>query len=99
MEAVVLRTKPEADKWLHLTSRVAALSKDALGKIHTFLRRELNLAESDGEKSAETVDRVCQTTLEAFWTENVREEEGFERTDSMFKGLGSGCTASFLVKN
>ena len=29
LEALVLRTKPEANKWLHLTTRIAALGADA----------------------------------------------------------------------
>ena len=29
LEAMVLRTKPEANQWLHLTPRVAALGADA----------------------------------------------------------------------
>ena len=29
LEAMVLRTKPEANKWLHLTPRIAALGADA----------------------------------------------------------------------
>ena len=57
-----------------------------------------NLAKNAEEKSAEFVNRVCQATLEAFWTHNVKGEEGFERTDSMLEGLGAGWTASFLAK-
>ena len=57
-----------------------------------------NLAKNAEEKSAEFVNRVCQVTLEAFWTHNVKGEEGFERTDSMLEGLGAGWTASFLAK-
>ena len=56
------------------------------------------MAENAEEKSAEFVNRVCQVTLEAFWTQKVRGEEGFDRTDSMLEGLGAGCTASFLAK-
>ena len=79
LRAMTLQTKPEANKWLHLTPRVAAISIDAfergplmIAKIHAYLLRELNLAENEGEKSAEFVDRMCQTTLEAFWTAKVR---------------------------
>ena len=50
------------------------------------------------EKSAEFVNRVCQVTLEAFWTQNVKGEKGFDRTDSMLEGLGAAWTASFLAK-
>ena len=60
--------------------------------------KEVNLAENAEEKSAEFVNRVCQVTLEAFWTQKVRGEGGFDRTDSMLEGLGGGWTASFLAK-
>ena len=49
-EAMVLRIKQEANKWLHLTPRIAALGMDAfegvtvITKIHAYLVRELNLA-------------------------------------------------------
>ena len=58
----------------------------------------MNLAENAEEKAAEFVNRVCQVTLETFWTQKVKGEEGFERTDSMLEGLGAGWTASFLAK-
>ena len=54
--------------------------------------------ENAEEKTAEFVNRMCQITLEIFWTQEVKEEEGFERTDSMLEGLGAGWTASFLAK-
>ena len=105
LEAMVLRTKPEANKWLHLTPRIAAFSADAfervpvmMRKIHAYLVKEINLAENAEEKSAEFVNRVCQVTVEPFWTQNVKGEEGFDRTDSMLEGLGAGWTASFLAK-
>ena len=105
LEAMVLRTKPEANKWLHLTPRIAALGADAFArgpvmirKIHAYLVKEVNVAENAEEKSAEFVNRVCQVTLEAFWKQNVEGEEGFDRTDSMLEGLGVGWTASFLAK-
>ena len=70
LQAMVLR---------HLTLRIAALGIDAfergppmIAKIHAYLVRELNLADNEGEKSAQFVDRMYQTTLESFWTENVR---------------------------
>ena len=51
LEAMVLRTKPEANKWLHLSPPVAALGADAFEhgpvmstKIHAYLLKELNLA-------------------------------------------------------
>ena len=44
LEAMVLRTKPEANQWLHLSSRVAALGADAfeqgpvmIRKIHAYI--------------------------------------------------------------
>ena len=53
LEAMVLRTKPEANQWLHLTPRVAALGADAfeqgpvmIRKIHAYLVKEVNLAEN-----------------------------------------------------
>ena len=105
LEAMVLRTKPEANQWLHLTPRVAALCADAfeqgpvmVRKIHAYLVKEVNLAENAEEKAAEFVNRVCKVTLETFWTEKVKGEEGFERTDITQEGLGAGWTASFLAK-
>ena len=102
---MVLRTKPEANQWLHLNPRVAALGADAfeqgpvmITKIHAYLLKEVNLAKNAGEKTAEFVNRMCQITLETFWTQEVKGQEGFERTDSMLEGLGAGWTASFLAK-
>ena len=104
LEAMVLRTKPEANQWLHLSPRVAALGADAfeqgpvmITKIHAYLLKEVN-AENAEEKTAEFVNRMCQITLETFWTQEVRGQEGFEWTDSMLEGLGAGWTASFLAK-
>ena len=100
-----LRTKPEANQWLHLTPRVAALGADAfeqgpvmIKKIHAYLLKEVHLAENAEEKTAEFVNRVCQVTLETFWTGKMKGEEGIERTDSMLEGLGAGWTATFLAK-
>ena len=52
LEAMILRTKPEANQWLHLTPRVAALGADAfeqgpvmITKIQAYLVKEVNLAE------------------------------------------------------
>ena len=56
-------------------------------KIHAYLLKEVNLAENAEGKTAEFVNRVCQVTLETFWTEKLKGEEGFERTDSMLEGL------------
>ena len=90
LEAMVSRTKPEANQWLHLTPRVAALGADdfeqgpvMIKKIHAYLLKEVNLADNAEEKIAGFVNRVCQVTLETFWTEKVKGDEGFERTYSM----------------
>ena len=98
---MILRTKPEANQWLHLTPRVAALGADAfeqgpemITKIQAYLVKEVNLAEKAEQKAAEFVNRVCQVTLETFWTQKVKGEEGFERTDSMLEGLGAGWQKS-----
>ena len=103
--AMVLRTKPEANQWLHLTPRVAALGADAfergpvmIRKIHAYLVKKVSPAKNGEKKSAEFVSRMCQVTLEAFWTQKVKGEEGFDRTDSMLEGLGAGWTASLLAK-
>ena len=105
LEAMILRTKPEANQWLHLTPRIAALGADAfeqgpvmIKKIYAYLVKEVKLAENAEEKSAEFVNRVCQVTLEAFWTQKLKGEEGFDRTDSMLEGLGAAWTASFSAK-
>ena len=105
LEAMVLRTKPEANQLLHLIPRVAALGADAfergpvmIKKIHAYLVKQFNLAKNAQEKSAEFVNRVYQVTLEAFWTQKVMGKEGFDRTDNMLEGLGGGWTASFLAK-
>ena len=104
LEAMVLRTKPEANKWLHLIPQTAALGSNAfergpamITKIHAYLVKEVKLAENAEEKSAEFVNRMCQVTLEAFWTQNVQGEEGFDKTDTMLEGLGAGWTGSFLA--
>ena len=84
LEAMVLRTKPEANQWLHLSPRVAALGADGfeqgpimMKKIHAYLLKEVNLAENAEEKTAEFVNRMCQITLETYWTQEVKGEEGF----------------------
>ena len=50
LEAMVLRTKPEANQWLHLTPRVASLGADAFEqgpmmtrKINAYLVKVVNL--------------------------------------------------------
>ena len=94
-----LRTKPEANQWLLLSPRVAALGAGAfeqgpimVKKVHAYLLKEVNLAENAEEKTAEFVNRMCQITLETFLTPEVKGEDGFERTDSMLEGLGAGWT-------
>ena len=79
LEAMVMRTKPEANQWFHLSPRVAALGADAfeqgpimIKKIHAYLLKEVNLAENAEEKTAEFVNRMCQITLETFWTQEVK---------------------------
>ena len=103
LEAMVLRTKLEANEWLHLTPRIAAQGTDAfergpalITKIHACLVKEVSLAENSEEKSVEFVNRVCQVTLEAFWTQNETGEEGFDRTDSMLESLGARWTPRSL---
>ena len=85
LEAMVLRTKPEANQWLHLSPRVAALGADAfeqgpmmITKIHAYLLKKVNLAENAEEKTAEFVNRMCQIILETFGTQEVRGQEGFQ---------------------
>ena len=96
LEAMVLRTKPEANKWLHLTPRIAALGTDAfergpamITKIHAYLVKKLNLAENAEETPAEIANSMCQLSLEAFWTQNVRGDEGFDMNNSILEGVGS----------
>ena len=57
--------------------------------IHAYLAEDLNLVENAEEKSAEFINRMCQITLEVFWAQNARGEEGFEKTESMLEGLGA----------
>ena len=66
LEAMVLRKKPEAKKWLHLTPRIAALDMDAfeqgsgmITEIHACLVKGMNLAENAEEKSAEFINSMC----------------------------------------
>ena len=65
LEAMVLRTKPEANQWLHLNPRVAALGAYAfeqgpvmITKIHAYLLKKVNLAENAGGKTAKFVNRM-----------------------------------------
>ena len=76
-----------------MTPRIAKLGADAFArgpvmirKIHAYLVKEVNLAKNDEEKSDEFVKRVCQVTVEAFWTQNVKGEEGFDRMTACWKG-------------
>ena len=67
-------------------------------KMHAYLVKEVNLAENAEEKSAEFVNGVRQVTLEAFWTQKVKKEERFDRSDSMLEGLRAGWSAFFSAK-
>ena len=105
LEALVLRANPEANKWLQWTPRIAVLGMGAfergpaiITKFLSYLVKELKLAKNAGKKSAEFVNRMCQVTLESFWVQNMRGEEGFDRTDRMLQRLGAGWTVSFLAK-
>ena len=87
LEAMVLRTKPEANQWLHLNPRVAALGADAfqqgpvmITKIHAYLLKEVNLAENAGEKTAEFVNRNVSD-----YSGNLL-DPGSERTGGILKG-------------
>ena len=91
--SLVLRTKPEANQCLHLTPRIAALGANAIEqgpvmikKSHAYLVKEVNLAEIAEDKSAEFVNRVCQVTLEAFWAQKVKGEEGLTGLIACWKG-------------
>ena len=93
LEAIVLRTKAEANQWLHLTPRIAALGMDAfeqgpvmIKKIHAYLVKEVNLAKKAEKKSAEFVNRVCQVTLEAFWTQKVKGKKALTGLIACWKG-------------
>ena len=93
LEAMVLRTKPEANQWLHLTPRVAALGADAfeqgpvmIRKNYAYLVKEVNLAENTEEKAAEFVNRVCQVTLETFWTQKVKGKKALNELIACWKG-------------
>ena len=104
LETMVLRTKAEANKWLHLTTRIAALCADAfergpamITKIHPYFVKEENLVVNVEERSAEFVNRMSQITLKAFWTQKVEGKEDFDMTDSMLEELRAGWTASFLA--
>ena len=67
-------------------------------KIPAYLLKKVNLAENAEEKTAEFINRMCQITLETFWTQNVKGEEGFERKIACWKGWEPGWTAPFLAK-
>ena len=62
--------------------------------MHAYLLKEVNLAENAGEKTAEFVNRMCQITLETFWTQEMKGQEGFERTDSMLEDHSMGPEGS-----
>ena len=54
LEAMVLRTKPEANQWLHLTPRVAALGADAFECGPVMIRKNPCLPSERGKP-----DRKC----------------------------------------
>ena len=92
LEAMVLRTKPEANQWLLLSPRVAALGADIfeqdpimMKKIHAYLLKEVKLAENAEEKTAEFVNRMCQITLETFWTQEVKGKKALNEQIACWK--------------
>ena len=93
LEAMVLRTEPEANQWLHLTPRVAELGADAfeqgpvmIKKIHAYLVKDVNLAKNTEEKTAEFVNRMFQVTLEIFWTQKVKGGKALNGQTACWKG-------------
>ena len=68
-------------------------------KIHAYLLKEVNLAENAEEKTAGFVNRMCQITLETFWTQKVKGEEGFERTEKHAGRVGSRMDRVLLGKS
>ena len=89
----IMRTKPEANQWLHLSPRVAALGGDAfeqgpvmITKIHAYLLKEVSLAENAEEKTAEFVNRMCQITLETFWIQEVKGNKALNGQIAYWKG-------------
>ena len=93
MEAMVLRTKPEANQLLHLTPRVLALGADVfeqgpviIRKIHAYLVKEVNLAENAEEMAAEFVNRVCQVTRRGKKALNGLITEGLGAGEKAFNG-------------
>ena len=65
LEAMILSTKPEANKRLHLSPRVSALVADSfehgpvmITKIHAYLLKEVNLAENAEEKTVNSKQNV-----------------------------------------
>ena len=55
-------------------------------KIHAYLVKEVNLAKNAEEIPAEFVNRVCQVTLEALWTQNMREKKALTGLTACWKG-------------
>ena len=105
LEALTQRTKPEANKWLHLTPRFGALGADAfqrgppmIAKIHQYFLESLDRAERRGDKATEFIDRMNRKTLEIIRTENVQERDGQVRTDSVLKDWEQVGPGSFLAK-
>ena len=93
LEALNLRTKPEANKWLHLTPRIGALGPDAFvrgptmtSKIHQYWLESLDQEELRTDKATKFKDRIDRKTLEMLSAQNVQGTDGHVRTDSMLKG-------------
>ena len=91
-EALTLRTKVKANKWLHFTLRVGARGGGAdafqrgpsrIAKIHQYLLESLDHAELREDKVTEFMDRLNRKILEKIWTENVQGRDGHARADSM----------------
>ena len=81
-----------------LRAELPAVWSDISNAMRGFKDHSLHMLVLDEVLGLEFVNRVCHVTLEIFWTQKAKGEEGFERTDSMLEGLGAGWTMSFLVK-
>ena len=87
LEAMVLRTKPDANKWLHLTPRVAALGMDASeGSPDDCQNPRLSRKKikSGGKRRRE--NNRTRRQDEPDDTGDILDSEGFERTKSMLEG-------------
>ena len=87
LEATVLRTKQGANKWLHLTTRVAALGMDTF-EWSTDDCENLRLPRKKikyGGKQRRENNRMRRKD-EPDDTGDILDSEGFERTKSMLEG-------------